>query len=173
MTERGDGTSSRNFGRLKVQRVRDIAKESYRKKIEFEEDDNIETKPTSLPAESYNSNEPDLSDVRKFTQKYVRERSSTAGGASSRFSAASSKRWGNVESADRYGPVQDDVSKKWSNVKGGGDFFSRKSFKELEYTDYVVEALRKLKYQRPSHIQVRLLVLLRVTEVIWVSVPYM
>ncbi|KAL0320247.1 UNVERIFIED_CONTAM: DEAD-box ATP-dependent RNA helicase 50 [Sesamum radiatum] len=70
------------------------------------------------------------------------------------FSATSSKRWRNVEPIDSYRPKVDGIQKKGQKLKANSDFFSRKSFKELGCSDYIIESLRSLQYVRPSHIQV-------------------
>ncbi|KAL3848881.1 hypothetical protein ACJIZ3_010763 [Penstemon smallii] len=159
---RGGGTS-RSFGRLKVRRVRDIVNESYRKKKQGNDLEDDEEKPefktSVLPVESHDEfdmlhDRKDLS-VKKDTPKAVRGNTHSAGRvvSSSRVSAGSSKGWHNVEPTNSYRPKTNDISRKGQDVKADGDFFSRKSFKEVGCSDYITESLRKLQYLRPSHIQ--------------------
>ncbi|KAK6142330.1 hypothetical protein DH2020_022678 [Rehmannia glutinosa] len=159
----GGGATNRSFGRLKVQRVKDLVKESYRKKKQSNdlEDDQLkgETSQSRVPVISYDKS--DLLDeqkginVQKDTTKDVRSyiKSPRRADSSSEFSAASSKGWGSVRSVDSYRPKVDNVSKKGQALKAHNDFFSRKSFKELGCSDYIIESLRSLNYVRPSHIQ--------------------
>ncbi|KAK4486914.1 hypothetical protein RD792_006223 [Penstemon davidsonii] len=159
---RGGGTS-RSFGRLKVRRVRDIVNESYRKKKQGNDLEDDEEKPefktSVVPVESHDESDmlhdrKDLS-AKKDTPKAVRGNTHSAGRvvSSSRVSAGSSKGWHNVEPTNSYRPKTNDISRKGQDVKADGDFFSRKSFKEVGCSDYVTESLRKLQYLRPSHIQ--------------------
>ncbi|KAH6795471.1 hypothetical protein C2S51_036457 [Perilla frutescens var. frutescens] len=156
----GVGSPSRSFGRLKVQRVKELVKESYRKKKQgsgFEDyQQKAESSPSRTPDESYDDfdllDEQESLDDQKDTSEAFRSSVKSAG-PPSEFSATSSKRWGNVEQADGYGYKAYDVSKKGLKIKANNDFFSRKSFKELGCSDYIVESLRKLQYVHPSHIQ--------------------
>ncbi|KAG8364669.1 hypothetical protein BUALT_Bualt18G0022500 [Buddleja alternifolia] len=156
---RGGGTS-RSFGRLKVQRVNDIVKESYRKKKlgnDLEDDrQNEETSPSHLPVVSYDEFDAlDEQSVRKDTSKAFRSNTKSARKvvSSSEFSAGASKGWGSVGSVDTYRPKVENISKKGQKIKANNDFFSRKSFKELGCSDNVIESLRNLQFVRPSHIQ--------------------
>ncbi|KAI3465719.1 hypothetical protein Pfo_022382 [Paulownia fortunei] len=159
----GGGATSRSFGRLKVQRVKDLVKESYRKKKQGNdlEDDQQkdESSPSRMPVVSYDESdqldEQKVINVQKDTSKTFRSEIKSTGRvvSSSEFSAASSKGWGNVEPINIYRSKADNVSKKGQTLKANTDFFSRKSFKELGCSDYIIESLRSLQYVRPSHIQ--------------------
>ncbi|GFP78809.1 dead-box ATP-dependent RNA helicase 50 [Phtheirospermum japonicum] len=152
--QQGSGATIKgSFGRLKVQRVQNLVKESYRKikQINDPEDDQL-----NEPAISYNElDEQEVIDVQNDTTKAVRSfiKSRRQAVSSSGFSDSSSKGWGNVRSVDSYRPKTDNLSKKGQILKANNDFFSRKSFKELGCTDHVIEALRSLQFIRPSHIQ--------------------
>ncbi|KAL7142183.1 hypothetical protein ABFS83_08G107000 [Erythranthe nasuta] len=159
----GAGTTSRKFGRLKVQRIKDIVNESYNKKKqvnnELEDDDQKhESPPSRVPFDDSDlSDEEEIINVKKYTSKALRK---SAGGrdASSEFSAASKKRWGDVDPlnsyrSNSYRPMVENESSKGHKSKATSDFFSRKSFKELGCNDNVIESLKSLQYTRPSHIQ--------------------
>lgn len=72
----------------------------------------------------------------------------------SRASAASFGGWSRGESMQHeyYRPT--DISKKGKKLNADSDFFSRKSFRDLGCTDYMIESLRSRLFNRPSHIQV-------------------
>lgn len=71
----------------------------------------------------------------------------------SRASAASFGGWSRGESMQHeyYRPT--DISKKGKKLNADSDFFSRKSFRDLGCTDYMIESLRSRLFNRPSHIQ--------------------
>ncbi|KAL2466332.1 DEAD-box ATP-dependent RNA helicase 50 [Abeliophyllum distichum] len=154
---------SRSFGRLKAQRVRDLVKESSKKKKQgnnLEHDEQkAEFTPPKLPFVS--PDVPNLLDeqvvfhVQKDASKTIHSHvpSARQNVSSSIASAASSKRWGNVEPVDSYRPKADDISKKLKKLNVKSDFFSRNSFEELGCRDYIIESLRNQNYLRPSHIQ--------------------
>ncbi|KAK4420876.1 DEAD-box ATP-dependent RNA helicase 50 [Sesamum alatum] len=157
----GGGATSRSFGRLKVQRVKNLVKESYRKKKQgndLEDDEQkAESSPSHVAVVSYDGSDllddQEVVNVQKDTSKAFRSVSKSTGKAFSDFSATSSKRWGNVEPIHSYRSKMDGVPKKGQKLKANSDFFSRKSFKELGCSDYIIESLRSLQYVRPSHIQ--------------------
>lgn len=154
----GAAATSRSFGRLKVQRVQDIVKESYRKKTQGNdlEDGQLkgESSPNGVQVESYD--EEKVIDGQKDILKSLRSdvKSTGRGGSSSEFSVPSSKRWGGVAQVDTYRSNTEDVSNKGRKLKDDSNFFSRRSFKELGCSDYIIESLRNLQYIRPSNIQV-------------------
>ncbi|KAL8511023.1 hypothetical protein ACS0TY_017741 [Phlomoides rotata] len=152
----GAGATSRSFGRLKVQRVKDITKESYRRKKQGNDpEDDLqkgESSPNGVQLESYD--EEKVIDGQKDTKSFRSVFKSTGqGGSSSEFSVPSSKKWGGVAQVDTYRSNTDDVSTKGRKLKDDSNFFSRKSFKELGCSDYIIESLRNLHYIRPSNIQ--------------------
>ncbi|CAI9787598.1 unnamed protein product [Fraxinus pennsylvanica] len=153
---------SRSFGRLKAKRVRDLVRESHKKKKQDSNLENDEQKakitPPDLPIVS--RDEPNLLDElvvvrhQKDASKNIHSRIPSARQyVSSIASAASSKGWGHVEPSDGYGYKVDDISKKLKKLNMKSDFFSRKSFEELGCSDYIIESLRNQNYIRPSHIQ--------------------
>ncbi|XP_051135249.1 DEAD-box ATP-dependent RNA helicase 50 [Andrographis paniculata] len=155
----GEGGTSRSFGRLKVKRVKDLVKESYRRKKQGSDleycQQNAESPPSNVPEVSSNESdqfdEPKIIEDSSHSHSYIT--SSGPAVSLSEFSATSSKRWGNVESADSYRYKADKMPKKGPKIKLSDDFFSRKSFKELGCSDYIIESLNKLQYVQPSHIQ--------------------
>ncbi|EPS70034.1 hypothetical protein M569_04728, partial [Genlisea aurea] len=146
--------TNRGFNRLKVHRVKDLVKESYRKKkLDLDDEEKkTETSQYHIAAES-----DDESKITKF-QKQTQTTTSSFHGKTTRrdvplgFSTSSSKQWGVVKQSDRYNNY-DRFSGKEDKTKTTGDFFSRKTFKELGCSDYIVESLSKIQYLRPSHIQ--------------------
>lgn len=145
-----------------MQKVKDLVKESYRKKKQDSSSDDYQQKgESSRSRTSDKSYNPDLLDEHEFmddrrdTLDVFRSRVKSVRGA---VSSSDSKRWGGVEGVDSYSRYRRDdidVSKKALKIKASNDFFSRKSFDELGCSDYIVESLRKMQYIRPSHIQVR------------------
>lgn len=47
-----------------------------------------------------------------------------------------------------------DLTQRSKSATGAADFFSRKSFRDVGCSEFMIECLRKLNFQRPSHIQV-------------------
>ncbi|CAA0808812.1 DEAD-box ATP-dependent RNA helicase 50 [Striga hermonthica] len=153
----GGGATKRSFTRLKLKKVQNIVKESYRKITQSNDlEDN------HLEAETSTSNdEPDeldeqmntnvQNDSTEYVYPYVKSHRQAAYSAVS--SAPSSSRWGNVRPDESYRPNATNASKKGKMLKSNNDFFSRKLFKELGCNNYIIEALKSLQYERPSHIQ--------------------
>ncbi|CAK9138894.1 unnamed protein product [Ilex paraguariensis] len=71
----------------------------------------------------------------------------------SRVSASSFTKWGNGELIHKFGSEAREISNKWRKSNADIDFFSRKSFRDLGCSDYMIEALKSHHFQRPSHIQ--------------------
>ncbi|XP_024022095.1 DEAD-box ATP-dependent RNA helicase 50, partial [Morus notabilis] len=46
-----------------------------------------------------------------------------------------------------------DLTQRSKSTSGAADFFSRKSFRDVGCSDFMIECLRKLNFQRPSNIQ--------------------
>ncbi|KAL6536948.1 DEAD-box ATP-dependent RNA helicase 50 [Orobanche hederae] len=154
------GETKRNFGRMKVQRVQNLVKESYRriKQSNDLEDDQLEeeTSPSRVSVVSYDElDEQKDINACKDTTRSVRPhiKSHLEAVSSSESSAAPPKGWGNVRPVTSYRPTADSVSKRGQMLKADSDFFSIKSFTELGCMDYIIESLRSLQYRRPSHIQ--------------------
>ncbi|XP_073029620.1 DEAD-box ATP-dependent RNA helicase 50 isoform X1 [Primulina eburnea] len=161
-----EGVTNRSFGRLKVQRIRDLVKESHRKKKldnELEGDQQkAESTPSRVPhvlseesnlldEQSYSSTGGIKGDTSKASSSSFH--SARRDAFSSKVPMTSSKRWHNVEAANVYRSKVYGISKKEQNLKASNDFFSRLSFKELGYSDSIIESLKNLQYVRPSHIQ--------------------
>ncbi|KAA8517585.1 hypothetical protein F0562_017785 [Nyssa sinensis] len=71
----------------------------------------------------------------------------------SRVSAASLRGWGNGESVHNFRFKVTDISKQRQKLTADSDFFSRKSFRDLGCSDYMIESLRSQLFLRPSCIQ--------------------
>ncbi|KAL6538282.1 hypothetical protein OROGR_012270 [Orobanche gracilis] len=156
----GGRETKRNFGRLKVQRLQNLVKESYRriKQSNDIEDDRLEeeTSPSRVSVVSYDElDEQKDINACKDTTRSVRPhiKSHLKASPPSESSAAPPKGWGNVRPVASYRPKAESVSKRGQMLKADSDFFSIKSFNELGCTDYIIESLRSLQYTRPSHIQ--------------------
>ncbi|KAI4353966.1 hypothetical protein L6164_002881 [Bauhinia variegata] len=101
--------------------------------IGMEEDENVSLGSTSNSNKFQNSNNKiassRVSDTRHSDSQL---RGWGSGGSSRTFKSESQK------------PPKEQID---------NDFFSRKSFKDLGYTDYMIESLKKQHYMRPSNIQ--------------------
>lgn len=71
----------------------------------------------------------------------------------SRGSSANAKGWGNG-GGSMYDLSELPDLKQRRKFSTDSDFFSRKSFRDLGCSDYMIECLRRQLFQRPSHIQV-------------------
>ncbi|XP_073124167.1 DEAD-box ATP-dependent RNA helicase 50 [Henckelia pumila] len=155
--------TKRSFGKLKVQRIRDLVKESHRKKKldnELEDDQQkAESTVSRVPSEesnlldeqSYISTGGIKGDTSKASSSNFQ--SARRDVSSSKVLMTSSKGWHNVEAANIYRSKVYGISKKEQNLKPSNEFFSRMSFKELGYSENIIESLKNLQYVRPSHIQ--------------------
>uniref|UniRef100_A0A5B7BVN7 Putative DEAD-box ATP-dependent RNA helicase 50 n=1 Tax=Davidia involucrata TaxID=16924 RepID=A0A5B7BVN7_DAVIN len=71
----------------------------------------------------------------------------------SRVSAAALRGWGNGESVCNFRYKVTDISKQWQKLTADSDFFSRKSFRDLGCSEYMIESLRSQLFLRASRIQ--------------------
>lgn len=75
--------------------------------------------------------------------------------SSARTSAASFRGWNRgVPMEDEYEYRPTVYPKKGKKGNADSDFFSRKTFKDMGCTDYMIESLKNRLFNRPSHIQV-------------------
>lgn len=72
----------------------------------------------------------------------------------SRGSAARSQGWGDGGSIHKPRLKSPDFLKKRLTMRDGGDFFSRKTFRNLGCSEYMIKSLEGQLFLRPSHIQV-------------------
>ncbi|KAF4360657.1 hypothetical protein CsatB_023210 [Cannabis sativa] len=119
--------SRSSFGRLKVERVRTTRP----KELVVQ----VPTKNPPLPVD-----DDDVVESPPPLRKWTRKGSETRVGSSN-------KGW-NL----KYDSPEPDSTPR-TNFSSGSDFFSRKSFRDVGYSDFMIECLRKLNFQRPSHIQ--------------------
>uniref|UniRef100_A0A803PJF7 Uncharacterized protein n=1 Tax=Cannabis sativa TaxID=3483 RepID=A0A803PJF7_CANSA len=119
--------SRSSFGRLKVERVRTTRP----KELVVQ----VPTKNPPLPVD-----DDDVVESPPPLRKWTRKGSETRLGSSN-------KGW-NL----KYDSPEPDSTPR-TNFSSGSDFFSRKSFRDVGYSDFMIECLRKLNFQRPSHIQ--------------------
>lgn len=129
----GNGEENRgstgNFGRLKTQRVRALVKRTTQMKQD------ITKRDTHIKAE-----EPQDSDIRTARPDVSVPRVSAA---------PLKKGWGGE--GFRYDST--DVPQRRRRLSNEGAFFSKKSFRDVGCSDYMVDALRVQLIHRPSHIQ--------------------
>lgn len=146
-----------------MQRIKDLVKESHRKKkLDYElegDQQQAESTESRVPEESNLLDEQSYSStggIKEDTSKASSSnfQSSRRDASSSKVPMTSSKGWHNVEAANIYRSKVYGISKKEHKLKGSNDFFSRMSFNELGYSDSIIESLKNLQYVRPSHIQV-------------------
>lgn len=167
---------TRSFGRLKVQRVRDLSRRSQKKKQENKAFNNVEQNSDSTLLEisetggtmenvTAGDNETysrgaDDHEIEQFPKHHSEERKGLvsdigSGGSdvsSSRVAYNSFRGWGGRGPIHNYSSVED-VSPRRRNLSDKSSFFSRKSFKDLGCSDYMIDSLRALNFLRPSHIQ--------------------
>ncbi|PON52794.1 hypothetical protein PanWU01x14_206360 [Parasponia andersonii] len=125
--------SRSTFGRLKVERVRISRpiKESEAKELVVRE---RHTKPP-LPFDDNNDDDE--------SQKLYSNRKLSGNGMGS---VPIPRGWNlKYESPDS--------THQRTKLATASDFFSRKSFRDVGYSDFMIECLRKLHFKRPSHIQ--------------------
>ncbi|KAK3008805.1 hypothetical protein RJ639_013651 [Escallonia herrerae] len=152
---------SRSFGRLKAQRVRDLVRgtssvkkvvsnryhdENIARDAPFDGFEPIFPRQNNLDGTRDVWKKPVISDDKNHSRE-TREDSSV-----SRVSAASLRGWNYNHSASdtTHGPI--DVPNKWTSPNNG-DFFSRKFFRDLGCSDFMIESLKSRLFVRPSHIQ--------------------
>ncbi|KAK3017214.1 hypothetical protein RJ639_007132 [Escallonia herrerae] len=167
---------SRSFGRLKAQRVRDLVRgTSSAKKVVSNRyhDENIARDAPFDGFEPIFLRQNNLDVLRDRTNIFQAKQSkgtrdvwkkpvisgdknhsreTSEDSSVSRVSAASLRGWNYNHSASdsTYGPI--DVPNKWTSPNNG-DFFSRKSFRDLGCSDFMIESLKSRLFVRPSHIQ--------------------
>ncbi|XP_021300028.1 DEAD-box ATP-dependent RNA helicase 50 [Herrania umbratica] len=68
-------------------------------------------------------------------------------------SAAHLRGWGDGGSIHKRKMKSPDLLKKHRKLSVGGDFFSRKTFRDLGCSEYMIKSLKEQLFVRPSHIQ--------------------
>uniref|UniRef100_A0A6M2ELA4 DEAD-box ATP-dependent RNA helicase 50 n=1 Tax=Populus davidiana TaxID=266767 RepID=A0A6M2ELA4_9ROSI len=131
-----------NFGKLKAHKLKLIArkaKQQFNKNQHFreEEDEEADKEPISR-----NSDERG---VNRTSRHDIKPRKSDSKVAGTHISSSHSRGWGRgVDSRS----MQVSMQRGHEN-----DFFSRKSFRDLGCTDFMIESLKGQVFVRPSHIQ--------------------
>ncbi|KAL9353576.1 hypothetical protein Peur_056256 [Populus x canadensis] len=130
-----------NFGKLKAHKLKLIArkaKQQFNKHQHFrEEEEEADKEPISR-----NSDERG---VNRTSRHDIKPRKSDSKVAGTHISSSHSRGWGKgVDS----GSMQVSMQRGYEN-----DFFSRKSFRDLGCTDFMIESLKGQVFVRPSHIQ--------------------
>lgn len=165
-TENGRSTSIGNFGRLKAQKVKVLARRSAH--LKREDSGRISTSRFS-ESPSDESDEDGTyfeRDRARNTRQNSRSRDDKTRGAHSLNSVL--RQYRGADDLDFPGSEATSGSKRWGNIsdvtfgrqnqrqKGPLDsgFFSRRSFKEIGCSDEILGALRSFGFPRPSHIQV-------------------
>uniref|UniRef100_A0A0E0J4T4 DEAD-box ATP-dependent RNA helicase 50 n=1 Tax=Oryza nivara TaxID=4536 RepID=A0A0E0J4T4_ORYNI len=163
--ENGRSTSIGNFGRLKAQKVKVLARRSAH--LKREDSGRISTSRFS-ESPSDESDEDGAyfeRDRARNTRQNSRSRDDKTRGAHSLNSVL--RQYRGADDLDFPGSEATSGSKRWGNIsdvtfgrqnqrqKGPLDsgFFSRRSFKEIGCSDEILGALRSFGFPRPSHIQ--------------------
>lgn len=168
---------TRSFGRLKVQRVRDLSRRNHKKKQESKGFNNVEQNGDSTLLEisegggmmqsivtGDHETYPHVADHDEIEQFPIHNSEETKGlvsdiGSSgsdvsfSRDASNSFRGWGSRAPVHNYSSREDVASPRRRNLSDKNSFFSRKSFKDLGCSDYMIDSLRELHFLRPSHIQ--------------------
>lgn len=131
-----------NFGKLKAHKLKLIArkaKQQFNKNQHFREEEEEEADKEPI---SRNSDERG---VNRTSRHDIKPRQSDSKVAGTHISSSHSRGWGRGV---------DSRSMQVSMQRGhGNDFFSRKSFRDLGCTDFMIESLKGQVFVRPSHIQ--------------------
>lgn len=131
-----------NFGKLKAHKLKLIArkaKQQFNKNQHFREEEEEEADKEPI---SRNSDERG---VNRTSRHDIKPRKSDSKVAGTHISSSHSRGWGKgVDSRS----MQVSMQRGHEN-----DFFSRKSFRDLGCTDFMIESLKGQVFVRPSHIQ--------------------
>uniref|UniRef100_A0A0E0K7N4 DEAD-box ATP-dependent RNA helicase 50 n=1 Tax=Oryza punctata TaxID=4537 RepID=A0A0E0K7N4_ORYPU len=163
--ENGRSTSIGNFGRLKAQKVKVLARRSAHLKREDPGRISISRFSESPSDESDEDEAYFERDRARNTRQNSKSRDDRTRGAHSLNSVL--RQYRGADDLDFPGSEATSGSKRWGNIsdvsygrqnrrqKGPLDsgFFSRRSFKEIGCSDEILGALRSFDFPRPSHIQ--------------------
>lgn len=131
-----------NFGKLKAHKLKLIArkaKQQFNKNQHFREEEEEEADKEPI---SRNSDERG---VNRTSRHDIKPRKSDSKVAGTHISSSHSRGWGKgIDSRS----MQVSMQRGHEN-----DFFSRKSFRDLGCTDFMIESLKGQVFVRPSHIQ--------------------
>ncbi|XP_024968116.1 DEAD-box ATP-dependent RNA helicase 50 [Cynara cardunculus var. scolymus] len=133
---------SRSFERLRAHRVRDLGRVSSWERDQ--KDGNSSSEPISSAQEEKIVAKQNRLNVTKDVSEEV------DGSISASRDSSSSQRG---PRANELGQISMNVSSKLRKSNTAGDFFSRKSFKDLGCTDYMLQCLGSQLIAYPSHIQ--------------------
>lgn len=104
---------------------------------------------------SENVDEDEVDEVAKHQTRSPKYERTDSRISNSRTSAGLFRGWSrNVPMEDEYEYKPTVYPKKGKKANADSDFFSRKSFKDMGCTEYMIESLRSRLFNRPSHIQV-------------------
>ncbi|KAJ6824264.1 DEAD-box ATP-dependent RNA helicase 50 [Iris pallida] len=168
------GTSMRSFGRLKVPQLKALIKKSSRTTTQNIHDKKKSVTDTPLDEIEYMKSEPDPP-RRKASSLLLRQKES-ADDMTTDEEVQGTKPSRTVLKQDRDREVHISGRRVGSSLRGwtsapsvretaiphpklnkrmsaDGGFFSRRSFKDLGCSNYMIESLRSLLFLRPSHIQ--------------------
>lgn len=133
-----------NFGKLKAHKLKLIArkaKQQFNKHQHFREEEEEEADKEPISRNS------DDRGVNRTSRHDIKPRKSDSKVAGTHISSSHSRGWGKgVDSRS----MQVSMQRGYEN-----DFFSRKSFRDLGCTDFMIESLKGQVFVRPSHIQVQ------------------
>ncbi|XVF82853.1 hypothetical protein PTKIN_Ptkin16aG0083600 [Pterospermum kingtungense] len=172
--ESGTKGLTTGFSRLNAKRVKALGKKAFRMKQEIsaEKDELVEQNHSKGVSRVLLSNElkescqttenekhieysdvsvdsiPELDEPHESSSKNAKPE-----GSFSRGSAAHLRGWGDGGSIRKPRLKSPDLLKKHLTMRASGDFFSRKTFRNLGCSEYMIKSLEEQHFLRPSHIQ--------------------
>ncbi|XWS13433.1 hypothetical protein CRYUN_Cryun36dG0037100 [Craigia yunnanensis] len=172
--ESGTKGSTAGFGRLKAKRVKALGKRTSRMKQEIstEDDELVAQSHDSGVSRVFLSNERrencQITEIEKHVEYSDLSADSIQGldkplesfpkdakpeGSFARGSAAHLRGWGDGGSIHRHKFNSPDLLKKHLTPSVQSDFFSRKTFRDLGCSEYMIKSLKEQLFLRPSCIQ--------------------
>lgn len=139
---------SRSFERLRAHRVRDLGRVSSWEKDQ--KDGNPSSEPIASEEETVLAKQNKLNVTKDVPNVPGLEVQAVDSSISTSRDLSSSQRG---PTAEELGRISMNVSSKLRKSNTAGDFFSRKSFKDLGCTDYMLQFLSSQLLAYPSHIQ--------------------
>ncbi|OMO77542.1 hypothetical protein COLO4_25110 [Corchorus olitorius] len=171
----GTNSITVGFGRLKAKNVKALIKKTSRMKQEISTDDDESVEQSHKRGvsrrfqskerrETYQITETEKDiDYSNSSADYIQRldkpphesysKNAEPKGSFPRGSATPSRGWGGGPSIQKPKLKSLDFPKKHLKMSVGGDFFSRKKFRDLGCTDYLIKSLKEQHFLRPSVIQ--------------------
>lgn len=143
-----------SFGRLKAQKVKHLVHQVSKKKQEMDKlnSSDYPAKHAALKVSTTSYRDPKPLDQSLEMRSQRMKSSNSSDVYVRRPSDAPVKGWGDG-SPTHHRASNLNLSQRDLNYNDKSNFFSKKTFKDLGCSEYVIEALRAQHYPRPSHIQ--------------------